>query len=152
MIDSSLSSAEGSSNFQVVSDVSVLGSGGERHVSLGSVLSHHLHVDVAQVVVGERLTLTLVQQFGSFFHYLLDAVRHLLSVGLFILVVDSSQELVVFFINVELEGVLVVCEQCVVSVSQVGQGSSEIEGVFDGRSVVHGSEVVFLDGEYHELL
>ena len=64
----------------------------------------------------------------------------------------SSKELVVLLIHVELQGVLVVGEQGVVAVGEVGQRASQVEAVFNRGAVVHGSEVVLFDRQDHKLL
>ena len=47
---------------------------------------------------------------------------------------------------------LVVGEKRVVTISEIGERAAQVETVFNGRSVVHGSEVVLLDGQDHQLL
>ena len=55
---------------------------------------------------------------------LLESLVEVLQVVLLFFAVDAPQELVVLLVSVELEGVLVVGEQSVVSVGQISQGSS----------------------------
>ena len=66
--------------------------------------------------------------------------------------VHQSQEPVVVVVDVQLEWVLVVREQGVVPVGQVGQSSAQVEGVLDGRLVVHRSEEVVLQCQDADLL
>jgi hypothetical protein len=66
--------------------------------------------------------------------------------------VHRSEELVVLLVDRELKRVLVVSEERVVTVGQVGKGAAQVETVFDRGSVVHRSEVVLLDCQDHQLL
>jgi hypothetical protein len=66
--------------------------------------------------------------------------------------VSGSQELVVFLVNRELKGMLVVSKERVVTIGQIRKRTAQIETVLNGRAVVHGSEVVLLDGQDHQLL
>ena len=64
---------------------------------------------------------------------------------------SGSQELVVFLVNRELKGMLVVSKERVVTIGQIRKRTAQIETVLNGRSVIHGSEVVFLDSKDHQL-
>lgn len=120
----SLSSAERSSNFEVIVNLSSLGSGGETHVGLLSLFTHDLHVNVRDVVKRKGLSLFLIKVFVSLIHDLFHSVGDVLSLLVFGGVVHGSKELVVLLVNGKLERVLVVGEQSVVSIGQVSQSPS----------------------------
>lgn len=123
-IRASLGGTEGSSDFEVVLDLSGLGSGGERHVVLASVFAHDLHVNVAKVLNGKQLALLGIDEFLLIVNDLVESLFHLLQAFVVTSVVGGSQELVVFFVNVELKRMLVVSKQGKVTVGQVSHCSS----------------------------
>lgn len=123
-LDSSLSSAEGSSNLEIVADFSGLGLGEDLEVLLDSHLTHNLNVNVLVVIEGKRFSLGLVEQWSS----LLECLSESVSLGGLalseLLVVDVPEELVVLLVETELQRVLVVGKESVVSVGQISQVSS----------------------------
>ena len=119
-----MSSAEWSSDFEVVVDLSVLGSRSEVHVGLASGFRHHLHVDVAQIISGKGLALLGVDVLLLILDDVVHSALNALQVLDVALVMGRSQETVVLFVHGELEWVLVVSEQGVVAIRQVSQGSS----------------------------
>ena len=64
----------------------------------------------------------------------------------------DSQHLIVAFIDIQLHWVLVVGEQSIVSIGQIGQSSTQIERVLDWGSVMHRSEEMVLKGQDNNLL
>lgn len=120
----SLSGAEGSAHLQVVVDVAGSGASFESHVGTGTVCSLYLNVDVGQIVERERLALSSVEgRLG-----LVAGVKEALTILFVALgsrwVVQIGQELVVFAVGGQLEGVLVVGEEGVVTVGEVSKGTA----------------------------
>ena len=95
--------------------------GVEGHVVSGAGLASHLHVDVAQVLDGKGLALLSVQQTGLVLSGLLEAVGQVLLTFSFFTGVDVLEELVVFFVDLELHGVLVVGEKSIVAVGLISK-------------------------------
>jgi len=121
---SSLSSAEGSPDFEVIVNLSSLCFCSEGHVGSLSLLSHDLHIDVGEVIEVKSLALLFVKNCLSFINNLLHSVGNCLSLRVFIGVVDCPQELVVLLVYTKLDWMLVVGEERIVPVGQVGHGSS----------------------------
>lgn len=118
----SLGGAERSAHLQVVVDLTRLRARVELEVVACTVLTLDLAVNVGQVIDRESLTLGSVEVLFAF-----DASLGEPLVGLVVarlVGVHAGQESVVFCVGVQLQWVLVVREQGVVSVSQVGKRAS----------------------------
>eukprot|EP00353_Schmidingerella_taraikaensis_P013931 CAMPEP_0185572314 /NCGR_PEP_ID=MMETSP0434-20130131/4270_1 /TAXON_ID=626734 ORGANISM="Favella taraikaensis, Strain Fe Narragansett Bay" /NCGR_SAMPLE_ID=MMETSP0434 /ASSEMBLY_ACC=CAM_ASM_000379 /LENGTH=221 /DNA_ID=CAMNT_0028188149 /DNA_START=247 /DNA_END=913 /DNA_ORIENTATION=- len=147
-----LGSAVGSAHLEVVIDLARLAEGVEGHVGAGAVGSSHLDVNVRQVVHRQGLALGSIELRLGLADSLSEALAILLVTSSRGLIVQILQERVVFVVCGQLERVLVVGEESVVSIGQVSEGAAEEEGVLDGGLVVHGAEVVLADGQDHQLL
>ena len=62
-----------------------------------------------------------------------------------------AKEFVVLFISSQLNWMLVVCKQSVMAIRQVGKVAAQEEGLLNWCAVVEGEEVVFLEGNNHQL-
>ena len=124
LLHHSLGGTERSAHFEVVVDIAVLASRVEGHVGAGTVGTLHLDVDVGKVVHAERLTLGSVELTLGLADGLREALTVLLVAGGRGRVVQILQELVVFVVGGQLQRVLVVREQCVVSVGKISEGAS----------------------------
>ena len=122
-----MGSTEGSANFEVILDLSILASGLSGEVVLGSVSTLNLDVDIGQVLNRKRFTLGSVEESKSLISSSVEVRCEVLLTDGFILVVERLQEAVVFRVGIELHGVLVVGEKSVVSVSDISQIASLIE-------------------------
>ena len=121
---SSLRGSEWSPSLEVIADISSLGSGLQTEVVSLPFFGFCLNVNVLHVVNAKRLSLCVVQQLGSLFFQLIDSV---LSFGESLLMafrMVDSQESVVIIVYVQLERVLVVGKQRVVSVGYVGESTA----------------------------
>ena len=113
---SSLAGSEGSTSLQVVVDVTSACARVERHLCDLALLALDLHKDVLQILDRQRFAFLRVQ-FLQFFVgsnlelFCSDSV--VLSVSS---IVDANEEFVVLLVSGQLDGVLVVREQRVVSV------------------------------------
>ena len=83
-----------------------------------------LNVNVLVVVPADGLALLAVEDLGLLLGELDEPVLELLDTLLVALGVDHAQHLVVLLVDVELEGVLVVGEEGVVSIRQISQCSA----------------------------
>ena len=72
----SLSCTEGSADFEIVRNLSSLGTSSERHIGLGSVFAHNLHVDITDVVNRERFTFLGVKQAAAILHNFAHAITN----------------------------------------------------------------------------
>ena len=113
-----------SSGLQVISYVSSLRLGVERKVVLLSFLSFDLDVDVLEVIDGQRLALVSVEHLLSLSLDLFVPSHSLSLSGLVLLGVDSSQQLIIGLVDIQLHWMLIVGEESIVSISQVSEGSS----------------------------
>ena len=89
-----------------------------------SLLGFDLAVDVLNVIKAQRFSLLAVEVLSSLGLNLLESglgVGHSLLVSL---VIQHSQHLVVVIIDIKLHWVLVVCEQSVVSISQISKSAT----------------------------
>lgn len=117
----SLGSAEWPAHLQVVLDLARAAARVQRVVVGCAIRTLHLAVDVLQVVNRERLAVLLVQHRLTLLDGLLEALREsLVALGL-ALVVQVLQESVVLFVGRNLQRVLVVREQSVVTVRHVSK-------------------------------
>lgn len=120
----SLGGTERTSNFKIVVDLTSLGASVQGHVGTGTVGTLHLNIDVGQIIDAESLTLGSVELALGLF----DSECESLTVFLIAFnsgsVVQVLQEGVVFLVGSQLQWVLVVGEQGVVSVSQVSQSAA----------------------------
>ena len=121
---SSLSSAEWSSCLKIVGDFSGLRLGVEAEIVSFSLLSLNLAVDVLEIINAKRLSLFVVEIFGSLGFNLLHSNFSFSLSSLSTLVVQHSQHLIVVIINVKLHWVLVVSEQSVVSIGQISKSAA----------------------------
>ena len=119
-----MSSTEWSSCLKIISDITSLGLGVEAEVVLFSLLSLNLAVDVLKIINTERFSLLGVEVLGSlglnFLHSSLGVSHSLLMA----LVMQHSQHLIVVIIDVKLHWVLVVSEESIVSIGQIGKSAT----------------------------
>ncbi len=120
----SLGSTKRSSHFKVVTDLSCLSLGSQTHVSLSSLFSHSLDIDILEVIKGQAFTLLLIQTSSLVISDLVNPISKLLVPFSFLFIVDLSEELVIVFISIQLKRVLVVGEQGIVTVCQVSKSSA----------------------------
>ena len=120
----SLGSSKWSAEFQVVVDLSVSASGVSGHVLSGSSVGHRIHVNVFLVFQTKSLSVGSVQLLLSLAESGLEVSVELLCLASLLQVVEVGQELVVGGVALQLDGVLVVGKQTVVSISEVGNCAS----------------------------
>ena len=120
----SLSGTERTSNLEIVVDFASLRASVQSHVGTGAIGSLHLNIDVGQVIDAQSLTLGSVELTLGLF----DSECESLTVFLIALnsggIVQVLQKGVVFLVGSQLQWVLVVGEQGVVSVRQVSQSAA----------------------------
>ena len=117
-----------------------------------SLLSLGLDVHILHIIEGQRFTLFVIKVLSSLSDNFLDSsVGASSSLDVSLIGIDS-QHLIVAFIDVQLHWVLVVGEQSIVSIGQIGQSSTQIERVLDWGSVMHRSEEMVLKGQDNNLL
>ena len=165
----SVGSAEWSSSFQVVSDIAGLSLSSKTEFMLFSLFTFNLAVDVLHIINAKRFTFLMVKVFGSLGRDLRESIIKVFLHGLMLLRVQHSQRFVIVFIDVELHWVLVVGKKRIVAIGQISKSATlnkgksngyeikkrftyKVERVLDWRFVVHWSEEVVLDRQYHNLL
>ena len=120
----SLGSAEGSASLEVVSDISVLARGVEGVVVGGACLTLNLHINVGEVLDGERLSFGSIECGLTGLRSVVEALGHGLGLLGLATVVEVGQESVIFLVGGELERVLIVLEESSMPVGQVSEVAS----------------------------
>ena len=89
-----------------------------------SFLCLNLAVDILKVVNAERFSFFMVEILSSFSFHLLHSGSSLFLSLLMPLVVQHSQHLVVVIVDIKLHWVLVVSEESIVSIGQIGKSAT----------------------------
>ena len=123
-VSNSLSSTKWSSGLEVVCDISCLGLCIKVEIILLSHLSLNLNMDVLEVIKAQRFSLINVEIFGSLGNNFLHSFLLFLFSLLMSLTVINSQSLVVYIVSIQLNWMLVVSKESVVSICKISQCSS----------------------------
>lgn len=117
----SLSAAEGSTEFQIIVNATVLVFSGAREVVCVATLTLHLHVDVSEIVCGEAFTFGDGKSCLFSSCELFEPGTVITSGRGFVEIVKTGQKLVVCVVGLKLHRVLVVSEEGVVAVRLVSK-------------------------------
>ena len=90
-------------------------------IVLHTLLALGLHIEVLEVIPADGLSLILIKSLSLLINKLLKSVPGITQTSLVGLGGHNSEHVVVRVVDVQLERMLVVCEQRVVPVGQVGE-------------------------------
>ena len=145
------SCTKGSSNFEIVVDLSSFGLGVAHHFRVNSLLTHSLNVNLLEIVEINSFTL----RGGHCGLFSSSKIVNSLDGRVLLIVVSLGvsfpEEGIVALVSLELDGVHVVSEKSVMSVEEVSHASSEVPVVLNGGLVVVGSSDPVLEVNDHEL-